>query len=116
MSLYHRTNARIPLALDVQLKFKDVQLGQAFVRNINPFGAFIELPKPQLVTDDFIKIYFTNTDESQKCVVQKGVVIHANKEGVGVLFASDNEEFRAMLDQEVTNEVSTHSGAFGIGT
>jgi hypothetical protein len=29
------------------------------------------------------------------------MVIHSNREGVGIIFASDTAEFRAMLDQEM---------------
>ena len=101
MSLHHRTYTRIPLALDVQLQFKGASLGHAITRNINLFGAFIELPEPELVTNDFIKIYFTPKDEDHACIEQKGMVIHCNKEGVGIIFASDTAEFRTMLDQEM---------------
>jgi hypothetical protein len=107
VSLHHRTYTRIPLALDVQLQFKGANLGHAFTRNINTFGAFIELPEPELVTNDFIKIYFTHKDKGQACVEQKGMVMHCNKEGVGIIFASDTEEFRAMLDQEMNHAGTT---------
>ncbi|MFT4747742.1 MAG: hypothetical protein ACI8XG_001825 [Congregibacter sp.] len=102
MSIHHRTYTRIPLALEVHLQFKGENLGHAFTRNINSFGAFIELPKPELATNDFIKIYFWHKDGTPSCVVQKGMVMHRNKEGVGVIFATDTEEFRNMLLQEMT--------------
>ena len=104
MSLHHRTYTRMPLALDVQLQFKGANLGHTITRNIHPFGAFIELPEPELVTNDFIKIYFTHKDKDQDhaCVEQKGMVMHCNKEGVGIIFASDTAEFRTLLDQEMT--------------
>ena len=105
MSLYHRTYTRIPLVLEIQLQFKGEKLGHACTQNINPFGAFIELSKPKLVTNDFVEIYFTNKDENQACVVQKGMVMHRSKKGVGILFSSDTEEFRALLNQEMS-----HSG------
>jgi hypothetical protein len=110
VSLHHRTYTRIPLALDVQLQFKGANLGHAFTRNINTFGAFIELPEPELVTNDFIKIYFTRKDEDHVCVEQKGMVMHCNKEGVGIIFASDPPEFRAMLDQEMNDAGTTAMG------
>lgn len=101
MSLHHRTYTRIPLALDVEINFKGENIGHAFTRDINLFGAFIELSKPELVTSDFVKIYFTQKNEDHTCVEQKGMVMHYNKEGVGIIFASDSEEFRTMLDQEM---------------
>ena len=104
MSIYHRTYTRIPLVLDVQIQFKGEKLGHTFTRNINPFGAFIELPKPELVTDNFVKLYFTDKNEDDVCVVQKGIVIHCSQEGVGIIFAYDTEEFRTMLDQKMTNK------------
>jgi hypothetical protein len=107
VSLHHRTYTRIPLALEVQLQFRGENLGHAFTRNINSFGAFIELPKPDLATNDFIKIYFSYKDGNPPCVVQKGLVMHSNKEGVGVIFATDTEEFRNMLLQEMTEAGTT---------
>jgi len=110
VSLHHRTYTRIPLTLDVQLQFKGENIGHAFIRNIDPFGAFIELSKPELVTNDFVKIYFTNKDENQACVEQKGMVMHCSKEGVGILFAADSEEFRSMLKQEMAHAGTTAMG------
>jgi hypothetical protein len=101
MSLYHRTNTRTSLTLEVQLQFKGKNIGHACTRNINPFGAFIELFEPELVTDDFIGISFTNKNKDKACAMQKGMVMHATKEGVGILFASYNEEFGMMLEQEM---------------
>jgi hypothetical protein len=102
VSLHHRTYTRIPLALDVQLQFKGANLGHTITRNIHHFGAFIALPEPKLVTNDFIKIYFTRKDKYHACVEQKGMVMHCNKEGVGIIFASDTAEFRTLLNQEMT--------------
>jgi len=103
MSIHHRTYARIPLVLDVKIKLKGEKLMHACTRNINPFGAFIELSKPEMITNDFVKIYFTDKDENDACVVQKGMVMHRGKDGVGILFASDTEEFRTMLKQEMSH-------------
>ncbi|MFT6267608.1 MAG: hypothetical protein ACJAVV_000406 [Alphaproteobacteria bacterium] len=102
MAVYHRTYTRAPLALDVELQFKGEKMCHTFTRNINRFGAFIELSKPNLVTNDFVKIYFTSKDDNHTCVTQKGMVMHRCKEGVGILFASDTKEFRTMLDLEMT--------------
>jgi hypothetical protein len=108
--LHHRTYTRIPLALEVQLQFKGESLGHTFTRNINSFGAFIELPKPELATNDFIKIYFSHKEGNSSGVLQKGMVMHCNKEGVGVIFATDTEEFRNMLIQEMTQAGTTAMG------
>jgi hypothetical protein len=107
MSLYHRTNNRTSLALEVQLQFKGKNLGRACTRNINPFGVFIEFPEPELVTDDFVGISFTSKNEDKACALQKGMVMHASKEGIGILFASYNEEFRTMLEQEISQAGSS---------
>lgn len=107
MSVYHRTYARIPLALDVQLHFKGKALGHAFTRDINSFGTFIELSKPELETDDFISISFKGKDVNHAKVMQKGMVMHRNTEGIGILFARDTEEFRTMLQKEVSHADNT---------
>lgn len=109
MTIHHRTYTRPPLALDVELLFKGENLGHAFTRNINHFGAFIELPKHELTTNDFIKINFTQKDKDQACVEQKGMVMHVNREGVGIIFATDTEEFRTMLDQKMLNRNNTET-------
>ena len=103
--MYHRTYTRIPLTLEVDIQFKGEKLKHAYTRNINPFGVFIELPKSELVTNNFVEMYFTNKDQDDTCVVQKGMVMHRSKKGVGILFSSDTEEFRALLNQEMS-----HSG------
>ena len=106
MSIYHRTYTRIPLVLDVLVRFKGEKIGHSLTRNINPFGAFIELPKSDLVTNNFVEMYFTNKDPDAACVLQKGMVMHCSQEGVGIIFAYDTEEFRAMLDQKMTTKNS----------
>lgn len=105
MSVYHRTYTRMNFPLNVQVQFKGEIIGQTLTRNINQFGAFIELSEPELETNDFVKIYFINQDDDSPWVVQKGMVMHSSKEGVGVLFASDTQEFRTMLEQEMNNAV-----------
>ena len=103
MSLYHRTYTRIPLALDVRVQFKGEKLGHTFTRNVDPFGAFIELPKPEIATNDFVEMLFNDKDNDHASVLQKGMVMHRSNEGVGILFAYDTDEFRAMLVQEMTD-------------
>jgi hypothetical protein len=110
MSINHRTYTRVPIKLDVELLFKGQNMGHASVRNINQFGAFIELPKSKMLTNDFIKMYFSNKGLEQRGVEQKGMVVHVSKEGVGIIFASDSEEFRTMLQQEMTDAGITAMG------
>jgi hypothetical protein len=69
--MYHRTYTRIPLTLEVDIQFKGEKLKHAYTRNINPFGAFIELSKSTLVTNDFVRLYFIDKDNGDACVVQK---------------------------------------------
>lgn len=107
MSLYHRTYTRIPLTLDVHLQCKGKQLKGAFTRNIDPFGAFIELSSPELKVSDFVRLRFTNKYIGEGCVAQKGIVVHSSDEGVGVLFANDTEEFRSMLDKALIRKGSS---------
>jgi hypothetical protein len=58
VSIHHGTYTRIPLSLELHLQFKGENLGHAFTRNIHLFGAFKELPKPELATYVFIKFFF----------------------------------------------------------
>jgi hypothetical protein len=105
-SIYRRTYTRKPLSIDVQLKFKGEKLGHTLTRNVNFFGAFIDLDKHGLVTNDFVEIYFTDNDN--KCVVQKGMVMHYSKEGVGVIFAYHTDEFRSMLAHKMMGLTTAH--------
>lgn len=107
MSLYHRTYTRIPLTLDVHLQCKGKQVKDACTRNIDPFGAFIELSSPELKVSDFVCLRFANKYMGDGCVTQKGIVVHSCDEGVGILFANDTEEFRSMLDKALTRKGSS---------
>jgi hypothetical protein len=104
MTIYQRTYTRQSLVIDVNVKFKGEKLGHTLTRNIDPFGAFIELLKHGLVINDFIEMHFINKDENNKDVVQKGIVVHCSKEGVGILFAYDTDEFRTMLDKKTLDQ------------
>lgn len=108
MTIYHRTYSRKSLAIDVKIKFKGEKKGHALTRNINPFGAFIELLKHDLVTNDFVEMHFTNEEEHNKDVVQKGIIMHCSKEGVGILFAYDTDEFRTMLNKKMMEQSPPH--------
>jgi|GEM_PF-1524630 len=107
MSLYHRTYTRIPLTLDVELKCKGKYFKRASTRDVDPFGAFIKLPSPELQVNDFVNLSFINKYKGDNCVAQKGIVVHASEEGVGILFANDTEEFRSMLDKVLSHEASS---------
>lgn len=107
MSLYHRTYTRIPLTLDVHFQCKGKQLKGACTRNIDPFGAFIELSSPELKVNDFVRLRFDNKYIGGGCVTQKGIVVHSSSDGVGVLFANDTEEFRSMLDKALIRKGSS---------
>ncbi|MFT4939504.1 MAG: hypothetical protein ACI88A_002547 [Paraglaciecola sp.] len=101
MSIHHRTGTRIPLVLDVEIQHMGKKLGTSCTRNINPYGAFIELPSEDLVINDFVEIHFKDKQKKDSYLLQKGLVKHRGKEGIGVLFAYDKEEFRAMLEKEM---------------
>ncbi len=107
MSLYHRTYTRIPLVLDVELKFRGKQFKRASTRDVDPFGAFIKLSSPELHVNDFVNLSFFNKYNGDECIAQKGIVVHANNEGVGILFANDSEDFRSMLDQALRHNASS---------
>jgi phosphoenolpyruvate synthase/pyruvate phosphate dikinase len=100
MSIHHRSSGRIPLELDVKIRHKGKHMGSTFTRNITPYGAFIEFSATGLAADDFIEIHFLDKHKQITSLLQKGLIMHRNKEGVGVLFAHDKNEFRTMLERE----------------
>ncbi|MFT5675469.1 MAG: hypothetical protein ACI808_001400, partial [Paraglaciecola sp.] len=97
MSLHHRCGSRIPLVLDVDIKHMGKKLGTSCTRNINPYGVFIELPSDQLEVNDFVEMHFKDKQKNDSFLLQKGLVRHQGTDGIGVLFAYDKKEFRAML-------------------
>ena len=98
MDINHRSSARVPLTLTVTICRRGKSIGRFVTRNINPFGAFIEMPEEALKTDDFVEMSFVDKECS---ILQKGLVKHHDNKGVGVLFAYDFAEFRAMLRQHL---------------
>ncbi|GAC24646.1 MAG: PilZ domain-containing protein [Alteromonadaceae bacterium] len=104
MSLNHRTSNRAPLALEVKVRHMGKEMGETCTRNISPFGAFIEMPHPELRPDDFIELYFTDEQQNDALLLQKGLITHCSQEGIGVLFAYDSNEFRQMLHKKMPNK------------
>ena len=74
MSLNHRTSNRAPLALEVKVRHMGKEMGETCTRNISPFGAFIEMPHPELRPDDFIELYFTDEQQNDAQLLQKGLI------------------------------------------
>lgn len=112
MSIHHRSSSRIPLALTVNIKHKGKYIGSTSTRNINPFGAFIELSATELGANDFVELHFLDKQQKRTYLKQKGLIMHRNKEGVGVMFAHDLDEFRTLLAREAgtVNANSEQSG------
>ncbi|MFT6896086.1 MAG: hypothetical protein ACJA13_000483 [Paraglaciecola sp.] len=100
MSFHHRSSGRIPLTLDVDVRHKGKYIGSTSTRDISPFGVFIELYATDLAADDFLEMHFLDKDRKNKYLLQKGLIVHRNKEGFGVLFAHDKVEFRNLLERE----------------
>jgi hypothetical protein len=80
------------------------KLAHTHTRNINPFGAFIEMPTVKLTTNDFVEIHFVDRENNKEHLLQKGLVMHRNDDGVGVLFAYDSAEFRKMLRHKIAGK------------
>jgi hypothetical protein len=101
MTMYHRSSGRLPLSINVTLIYRGKKVANTHTKNINPFGAFIILPTASLAKDDFVEIHFIDLENKQNQCLQKGLVMHRNKHGVGVLFAYDSGEFRKMLRHKI---------------
>jgi len=104
MTLYHRTSSRLPLSIDVNVFHRGTKLARTHTRNINPFGAFIELPTVELSRDDFVELHFIDREHNKEDLVQKGMVMHRDDGGVGVLFAYDSAKFRRMLRHKIAGK------------
>jgi hypothetical protein len=104
MTLYHRSSSRLPLSIDVNVFHMGKNLARTHTRNINPFGAFIELPTVKLAINDFVELHFIDQEHHQEYLVQKGLVMHRAADGVGVLFAYDSAEFRKMLRHKIAGK------------
>lgn len=100
MSIHHRSSGRIPLTLDVKVRHRGKYIGFTSTRDISPYGVFIELSATDLTTNDFVEMHFLDKHKKNRYLLQKGLIMHRNKEGVGVLFAHDKDEFRTMIEKE----------------
>jgi hypothetical protein len=98
MTINHRSGSRVPLTLKVKIRRGGRSIGRFTTRNINPFGAFIEMPDEELSTDDFVEMSFMDKGSN---ILLKGLVKHRDNNGVGVMFAYDLAEFRTMLRQQL---------------
>ena len=103
MGINHRWGSRIPLVFEVEIKHMGKKLATSCTRNINPYGAFIELSTDILKADDFVEVRFLDRQKKDAYILQKGLIKHHGKEGVGLLFAYDSLEFRTMLGNEMAN-------------
>jgi hypothetical protein len=100
MTINHRSSSRVPLALKVKIRRGGKSVGRFITGNINPYGAFIEMPGEELNTDDFVELAFMDRGSN---ILLKGLVKHQDSKGVGVLFAYDLAEFRTMLRQQLAS-------------
>jgi hypothetical protein len=101
--MYHRSSSRLPLSIDVDVLHFGKKVACTHTRNINPFGAFIELPTAQLTTDDFVEMRFVDRENNKEHLLQKGLVMHRRDDGVGILFAYDSVAFRKMLRHKIAD-------------
>jgi hypothetical protein len=83
------------------------KLGTSCTRNINPYGAFIDFTTDKLEINDFVEIHFKGKQKKDSYLLQKGLVKHHGATGIGVLFAYDKKEFRAMLANEIAAQKAT---------
>jgi hypothetical protein len=100
MSIHHRSSGRLPLALDVDIRHRGKYIGSTSTRDISPFGVFIKLRATDLAEDDFLEMHFLDKFKKKRYLLQKGLIMHRNKEGFGVLFSHDKDEFRNLLERE----------------
>lgn len=103
MTLKHRSSSRLPLSIIVNVFRLGRKVASTHTININPFGAFIELPATKLATDDFVEMHFFGKENNKEHQLQKGLIMHRNDDGIGVLFAYDSDEFRNMLISEMAD-------------
>ncbi|MFQ3219091.1 MAG: hypothetical protein ACI8R9_001559 [Paraglaciecola sp.] len=106
MSFHHRSSKRTELALDVDVRHRGKYIGSTCTRDISPFGVFIELSSTHLAADDFLEIHFLDKRKKNQYLLQKGLIVHRNKDGFGVLFSHDKDEFRHLLKRE-TPEINS---------
>ncbi|MFQ3234784.1 MAG: hypothetical protein ACI9C4_000335 [Paraglaciecola sp.] len=100
MSFHHRSSRRKTLMLDVDVRHRGKYIGSTSTRDISPFGVFIECFATDLVVNDFLEMHFLDMDKKNKYLLQKGLIVHCNKEGFGVIFSHDKDEFRNLLKKE----------------
>jgi hypothetical protein len=75
-------------------------------RNLSPHGAFVEIDHHTSLENGIIEIEFLDTP--LRNLRLKGLIIHGNNGGVGIMFSDTNVNERAAIKKFVS-KLSTHN-------
>jgi len=84
---------RIEVSLDVVVHGRDCSMLHGRTRDISPDGIFIRLATHAMATITVVEI------ELSRCGCLHGWVVHAEKEGIGIIFHSLGDKKQRLLRQ-----------------
>ncbi len=93
MNMEHRWNRRSELSLDVIVHGRDGSVLTGRTRNVSPSGMFIQFANP---VDSITKVVEIEVSQHTRLPCW---VVHAEREGMGVMFLSVGEDEECILDQ-----------------
>lgn len=99
--LEHRWKKRIEVSLDVVVRGRDGLMLRGRTRDISADGMFIRLATHAVATTTVVEI------ELSRCGCLHGWVVHAGKEGIGVIFHSLGDKKQRLLRQLLAESTVT---------
>lgn len=84
---------RVRAGLPVRVIYRGRTLGEGEVANVSVEGAFVILPNPSElpVNSGLVLSLLPVLDSAEELLQASSMVIHRNREGVGVMFGSDSD-------------------------
>ncbi len=104
MNMEHRWNRRSRLSLDVVIHGRDGFTLHGSTRDISPGGMFIQLAQPATGISRVVDI------EISRRIRLPCWLVHAGKEGVGVMFLAVDDGEEGILDQLLSCSMENKSG------
>lgn len=99
----HRLDRRVPLRIPVQLRFQDGTVGFGTALNISHGGIYIKTAAPW--RSGCVDVHMTVVMATEaRTALFPGLIVHANGEGIGLMFRKLDQRSEAVLSWLVNGE------------
>ena len=92
----HRYYERNPVDFEVLVGWSDARLFRARAKNLSATGMMIDMPPDSIPFNKKLELYFRLLG---RVYMVNALAVHANKEGIGLLFQTDQPDFYQCLRQ-----------------